>query len=79
MRPLPKFLAKGQLAAGSSRGKPLDLESQAMQCPRLTVLSPLYNPPQEQNRPVYVQAVEPRAERQPLYPIPDGRHFVVVD
>ncbi|CAG8127022.1 unnamed protein product [Penicillium olsonii] len=40
---------------------------------------PLYNPPQEQNRPVYVQAVEPRAERQPLYPIPDGRHFVVVD
>ncbi|CAG8302559.1 unnamed protein product [Penicillium salamii] len=40
---------------------------------------PLYNPPQEQNRPVYVQAVEPRTERQPFQPILDGRHFVVVD
>ncbi|KAK9854068.1 protein of unknown function DUF2293 [Penicillium brevicompactum] len=40
---------------------------------------PLYYPPQEQNRPVYVQTVEPRTERQPFYPIPDGRHFVTVD
>ncbi|CDM30040.1 hypothetical protein DTO006G1_6254 [Penicillium roqueforti] len=29
----------------------------------------------EQDRPVYVQRVEPR----PPYPLPDGRHFVIVD
>lgn len=77
MHLLPRFLANDHPVAASFRGKPFNTDPKAFS--RLTTHSPLYNPPQEQNRPVYVQTVEPRPDRQPLYPIPDGRHFVTVD
>lgn len=77
MHPLPRFPVNDHPVAASSRGKPFHADPKAF--PRLTPRSPLYYPPQEQNRPVYVQTVEPRTERQPFYPIPDGRHFVTVD